>query len=147
MCGIAGIFNLNTSREISIDTVKQMMSIIRHRGPDGSGLYKDNEVGLGHARLSIIDLPGGYQPMSNEDKSIWITFNGELFNFLELRQDLIKRGHEFATHSDTEVIIHLYEEYGTKCLQHLNGQFAFAIWDKNRRELFIARDRLGIRPL
>lgn len=147
MCGIAGIFNLNDCREVSMDTLKQMIYTLRHRGPDAFGLFADKAVGFGHARLSIIDLSGGKQPMANEDETVWITFNGEIFNFLELREDLEKKGHLFKTLSDTEVIIHLYEDYGPQCLQHLNGQFAFAIWDNNKQELFLARDRMGIRPL
>ena len=148
MCGIAGIVNLrNNSMEVSTDTLKRMLYSIRHRGPDEFGIYRDGQAGIAHARLSIIGLSSGQQPMSNEDGTIWITFNGEIFNYIELRQDLIKRGHIFTTNSDTEVIIHLYEDYGTKCLNYLNGQFAFAIWDKNKRELFMARDRVGIRPL
>lgn len=124
-----------------------MIAQLRHRGPDGFGLYLDNHVGLAHSRLSIIDLEGGWQPLANEDETIWITFNGEVFNYVELRQDLISRGHTFRTHSDTETIIHLYEEFGTDCLGYLNGQFAFAIWDSMKNTLFIARDRMGIRPL
>ena len=146
MCGIAGKYNID-GKEVRLDTLKQMLSAIQHRGPDEFGVYMDKNIGLAHARLSIIDLCGGQQPMSNEDGTVWITFNGEIFNYLELREDLLKRGHRFSTHSDTEVIIHLYEDYGPECLKHLNGQFAFAIWDKNNRELFIARDRIGIRPL
>ena len=147
MCGIAGIFNFNDSKEVSTDMLKQMLSVIRHRGPDEFGVYRDRSIGFGHARLSIIDLSAGGQPMSNEDGSMWITFNGEIFNYLELRQDLLQKGHRLATHSDTEVIIHLYEDHGPDCLKYLNGQFAFAIWDKNKKELFLARDRMGIRPL
>ncbi len=147
MCGIAGIFNLYGDREISIDTLKKMTVVIRHRGPDGSGFYRDERTGLGHARLSIIDLQGGRQPIHNEDKSIWITFNGEIFNYIELRKVLEDNGHRFYTKSDTEVIVHMYEAYGTECLGRLNGQFAFAIWDRNKQMLFIARDRAGIRPL
>jgi len=148
MCGIAGILHLkdNEINEKS-DALNRMLSAIKHRGPDGNGLYQKNQIGLGHQRLSIIDLSGGRQPMSNEDGSVWITFNGEIFNYLELRQDLIERGHKFSTQSDTEVIIHLYEDYGADCLKYLNGQFAFAIWNDNTRELFLARDRMGIIPL
>jgi len=124
-----------------------MLAMIRHRGPDQFGIYRDNQVGLGSARLSIIDLAGGQQPISNEDETVWIVFNGEIFNYIELRPGLEAKGHRFATASDTEVIIHLYEEYGPACLEHLNGQFAFAIWDKRSGELMLARDRLGIRPL
>lgn len=147
MCGIAGIFNINNHRDTSTDTLDRMLSIIRHRGPDELGFHKDKQIVIGHARLSIIDLTLGKQPMCNEDASIWITFNGEIFNYLELRQDLIEKGHRFATQSDTEVIIHLYEDYGVNCVQYLNGQFAFAVWNKKSRELFLARDRMGIRPL
>jgi asparagine synthase (glutamine-hydrolysing) len=146
MCGIAGIFNLSDAKEISIDTLKRMVAVLKHRGPDGCGFYKDERVGLAHARLSIIDLEGGWQPIHNEDKSIWITFNGEIFNYIELRKILEDMGHKFYTKSDTEVIIHLYEAYGPKCLEHLNGQFSFVIWDKKQEILFTARDRVGIRP-
>jgi asparagine synthase (glutamine-hydrolysing) len=124
-----------------------MMRIIEHRGPDERGLYTDNYVGLAHTRLSIIDLVGGRQPMHNEDKSLWIIFNGEIFNYVELREELTKKGHRFATHSDTEVILHLYEEKGENCIKYLNGQWAFAIWDIKNRRLFLSRDRLGVRPL
>ena len=147
MCGIAGILNLNDEVKVSSDLLKRMISAIKHRGPDEFGSYKDADVGFAHARLSIIDLSGGQQPMSNEDGTVWITFNGEIFNYVELRQELLKKGHTFSTQSDTEVIIHLYEEYGEGCLEYLNGQFAFAIWDKNSKKLFLARDRAGIRPL
>lgn len=147
MCGIAGIVNLSQERPVPETTLARMLSVIRHRGPDGFGVYSDNMADLGHARLSIIDLSGGHQPMSNEDSTVWITFNGEIFNYVELREELIKKGHKFRTHSDTEVIVHLYEDHGPGCLEYLNGQFAFAIWDKRKREVFIARDRMGIRPL
>jgi asparagine synthase (glutamine-hydrolysing) len=147
MCGIAGIFNIYEDTEIPGDTLKRMVAILNHRGPDGSGFYADNRIGLGHARLSIIDLEGGWQPIHNEDKSIWITFNGEIFNYKELRENLISKGHEFYTKSDTETIVHLYEDYGVDCLKYLNGQFAFALWDRDTGKLFIARDRVGIRPV
>ncbi len=148
MCGIVGVLNLHKNgTSVSDGVLERMLSTIRYRGPDGTGIYKNDCIGFGHARLSIIDLSGGRQPMSNEDGTIWITFNGEIFNYLELRKDLIKRGHKFSTQSDTEVIIHLYEDYGTKCLEHLNGQFAFAIWNEKTKEFFVARDRMGIRPL
>ena len=129
-----------------------MTDVLRHRGPDGRGTYlKSFEgglgVALGHRRLSIIDLGGGAQPQTNEDESVWITFNGEIYNYRELRADLQCRGHQFRTHSDTETIVHLYEEYGTDCLKHLRGMFAFAIWDERHRRLFLARDRLGQKPL
>jgi len=147
MCGIAGIFNLHKDKEILIDNLRRMSAIINHRGPDGFGFYKDERAGLAHARLSIIDLKGGWQPIHNEDKTIWITFNGEIFNYIELRETLISKGHRFYTKSDTEVIVHLYEDYGVECLKYLNGQFAFAVWDKNNGKFFVARDRVGIRPL
>ena len=124
-----------------------MIGFIQHRGPDATGLYIDGPVGLAHARLSIIDLSGGDQPIHNEDKTAWIVFNGEIFNYPELRADLEARGHRFYTQSDTEVLVHLYEELGTDMFKSLNGQFAFAIWDKRKKELLLARDRVGIRPL
>jgi|WetSurMetagenome_2_1015567.scaffolds.fasta_scaffold00012_118 asparagine synthase (glutamine-hydrolysing) len=146
MCGIAGQINLSHNAEISMELLEDMIAALRHRGPDGFGFYRDKKIGLAHARLSIIDLESGAQPMHNEDKSLWIVFNGEIFNYLELRDILDKRGHRFYTKSDTEVILHLYEDYGSDCLKFLNGQFAFAIWNKKEEELFIARDRVGIRP-
>lgn len=147
MCGIAGIFNFQNSNEISSELLVKIAATLQHRGPDGFGFYKDIRIGLAHARLSIIDLKGGRQPICNEDKTIWITFNGEIFNYIELRHFLENKGHTFYTKSDTETIIHLYEEYGTECLKYLNGQFAFALWDRKKACLFIARDRVGIRPL
>ena len=146
MCGIAGILDLKGGT-VSPNILKKMISTVHHRGPDDYGIYIDNSAGLGHARLSIIDVHSGRQPMCNEDGSIWITFNGEIFNYIELRDELEKRGHLFRTSSDTEVIVHLYEDFGTDCLTHLNGQFALGIWDRHKRGLFLARDRLGIRPL
>jgi asparagine synthase (glutamine-hydrolysing) len=147
MCGIAGVLNIENSQVIQQDTLLQMLAMIRHRGPDGFGIYLDDFAALGSARLSIVDLSSGDQPICNEDGSLWIVFNGEIFNYVELRPQLAARGHVFATKSDTEVILHLYEDYGPNCLQFLNGQFALAIWDARRRSLFLARDRLGIRPL
>lgn len=147
MCGICGIYNFKKDKKINPDLVKQMTYMLRHRGPDEFGFYEDNKIGLGHSRLSIIDLAGGKQPIHNENKSIWIVFNGEIFNYVELREELIKRGHQFYTHTDTEVIIHLYEEKATDFINDLNGQFAFAIWDKGQEQLILARDRVGIRPL
>ena len=147
MCGIAGIFNLKEGGAPPEAAIDRMLSVIKHRGPDEFGKYSDQRVALGHARLSIIDLSGGHQPMCNEDSTVWITFNGEIFNYVELREELIARGHKFRTHSDTEVIIHLYEDHGHACLDYLNGQFSFAIWDKKKKEMFLARDRMGIRPL
>lgn len=148
MCGIAGILTDSSSCSFEgKEILKKMIARLRHRGPDGFGFYIDGEVGLAHSRLSIIDLDGGWQPMCNEDESVWITFNGEIFNYIELRDSLRERGHTFRTSSDTETIIHLYEEYGSDCLKYLNGQFAFGIWDRKKKVLFLARDRMGIRPL
>lgn len=146
MCGICGSVNLG-GLAVDRDLVQRMTGAIRHRGPDECGIYTDTRVGLGHARLSIIDLTGGGQPMFNEDRSIGITFNGEIFNYLELREELIRKGHKFRTRSDTEVILHLYQEEGERCVERFNGQWAFAIWDVRRQKLFLSRDRLGIRPL
>ncbi len=147
MCGIAGYFNIAHPPETSLRLLERMIWPLHHRGPDGFGFFQDKRAGLAHARLSIIDLEGGWQPIHNEDKSLWIIFNGEIFNYPELRQQLINRGHQFSTHSDTEVIIHLYEEKGEGCLDELNGQFALAIYDEQQQSLFLARDRMGIRPL
>lgn len=127
--------------------LRRMLNIIKHRGPDEFGLYLDRYAGLGSARLSIIDLSTGQQPITNEDRTLWIVFNGEIYNYIELRAELEPQGHRFSTHSDTEVILHLYEDLGASCLEKLNGQFAIAIWDSTKKELFLARDRLGIRPL
>ena len=124
-----------------------MISQLRHRGPDGFGFYSDDSIGLAHARLSIIDLEGGWQPIHNEDKTVWVVFNGEIFNYIELRQTLERYGHSFYTHSDTEVIVHLYEQFGEEFIQHLNGQFAIALWDVAQRKLLLVRDRAGILPL
>lgn len=151
MCGIVGTLNQSKQHPITEAQLLFMLGAIRHRGPDQFGIYRFQDeqsgVGLGNARLSIIDLGGGQQPISNEDGDIWIVFNGEIFNYVELTPVLKKLGHQLATSSDTEIIVHLYEEYGPDCVHHLNGQFAFAIWDERERSLFIARDRAGIRPL
>jgi asparagine synthase (glutamine-hydrolysing) len=147
MCGITGILNLNGSSGVSRETLARMTAVLRHRGPDESGLYLDDQVGLGHARLSIIDLSTGQQPMHSDDETVWIIFNGEIFNYIELKADLEKQGVSFQTTSDTEVLLKLYQREGPACLPKLNGQFAFAIWDRTRRELFLARDRMGIRPI
>ncbi len=147
MCGIAGVLNLRPDEPPAIETGQAMLAALRHRGPDGFGIYRDPDVLLGNARLSIVDLAGGDQPICNEDGTVWIVFNGEIFNHVELRPGLEARGHVFSTHCDTEVVVHLYEEYGPDCLQHLNGQFAIAIWDTRRRALFLARDRMGVRPI
>ena len=147
MCGIAGI-HLD-AREATPDAavLERMVAAIRHRGPDGTGYHVEPGLGLGHARLSIIDLAGGAQPVHNEDRTIWISYNGEVFNYLELREMLERRGHRFYTRTDTEVIVHLYEELGDDFVQQLNGQFALALWDRPRRRLLLVRDRAGILPL
>ncbi len=147
MCGIVGLHNLSKSHSIEEQLIRQMLSMIQHRGPDEYGIYLDEQTGMGSARLSIIDLSGGQQPISNEDESLWIVFNGEIFNYVELRPGLEARGHQFSTNTDTEVVLHLFEDYGPDCLQYLNGQFAIAIWDRRNKALFLARDRLGIRPV
>lgn len=147
MCGICGIASRSNSQPVEQRLLQAMTSCIRHRGPDEEGIYHETQVGLGSRRLSIIDLAGGRQPITNEDESMWIVFNGEIYNYRELRVYLEKRGHRFRTQADTEVILHLYEEFGDECVQHLNGIFAFAIWDIGRQELFLARDRTGIKPL
>lgn len=147
MCGIAGILKFADGVRVEADHLEQMCRVMTHRGPDDQGTYLDGRVGLGMRRLSIVDLATGHQPISNEDGTIWIVFNGEIYNQLALRDQLILRGHSFRTHSDTETIVHLYEEYGRDCVQHLRGMFAFAIWDKRRHCLFIARDSFGIKPL
>ena len=148
MCGIAGFLGTSVPRAERLPLLRRMVAAIAHRGPDDQGFHLDDSgAGLGHARLSIIDLACGDQPMSNEDGTVWIAFNGEIFNYVELRADLIARGHVFRTHSDTEVIVHLYEEKGPGCVEALNGDFAFAIWDTRRRRLMLARDRMGVRPV
>jgi asparagine synthase (glutamine-hydrolysing) len=147
MCGIAGILEFGRDTRASATALREMCRVMTHRGPDDEGFYTDGCLGLGMRRLSIVDLATGHQPISNEDGSLWIVFNGEIYNHLALREQLIARGHSYSTHSDTETIIHLFEEYGADCVQHLRGMFAFAIWNRNTRTLFIARDRLGIKPL
>lgn len=147
MCGIAGIVNFRDNTVQSPDLLRRMLTRIKHRGPDESGIYYNEKVAMGNVRLSIIDIATGQQPLTNADGSLWIVFNGEIFNYIELRQELEVKGYSFKTHSDTEVLVLLYQEYGPKCLEKLIGQFVFAIWDKNKDELFIARDRVGIRPL
>jgi len=174
MCGIAGIVRRD-GKAVSRDLVLNMMDRLCHRGPDGYGVLLTNEmgsdysltvgdatgrevtsvardatplsIGFGNRRLSIIDLPGGAQPLANEDNTVWLVFNGEIYNYLELRQELVRRGHRFRTQSDTEVIVHSYEEWGSECVHYFNGMFAFAVWDGQSRRLFLARDRLGIKPL
>ena len=147
MCGIVGLLNRNASNPISEQALRQMLAMVRHRGPDQFGIYLDGQVGLGSARLSIIDVSSGQQPITNETEDLWIVFNGEIYNYPTLRSQLETRGHHFTTQSDTEVVLHLFEEQGPNCLSLLNGQFAIAIWDSKKGRLFLARDRVGIRPL
>ena len=147
MCGICGKYLFDQDATVSPELVSSMLGTLTHRGPDDEGTYYSGQIGLGHRRLSIIGLCTGHQPLCNEHGTVWITFNGEIYNYLELRQDLLAKGHHFRTDSDTEVIIHLYEEFGEECLTYLRGMFAFALWDQNRRSLFMARDRVGIKPL
>jgi asparagine synthase (glutamine-hydrolysing) len=147
MCGICGKLIFDREARVSPAVLQAMTDSIVHRGPDDEGFYFGGQVGLGFRRLSIIDLGGGHQPLSNEDASVWIVFNGEIYNYQELRQFLLSKGHQFKTQSDTEVIVHLYEELGEACLERLRGMFGFAIWDSRRRSLFLARDRVGIKPL
>lgn len=146
MCGITGIIYADRDQSVDASVLKSMTDALRYRGPDDEGLYIHNNVGLGHRRLSIIDIEGGHQPMSNEDESVWITYNGEIYNFLELRQELIDKGYRFKSRSDTEVLLRLYEDRGTDCLEALNGMFAFTILDLRKNQIFAARDRFGIKP-
>ncbi|MCC7400739.1 MAG: asparagine synthase (glutamine-hydrolyzing) [Chitinophagaceae bacterium] len=146
MCGIAGLTFFKRDMKIDPGILKNMTDVMEHRGPDDEGFYINQNVGLGFRRLSIIDLATGHQPLANEDETIWIIFNGEIYNFRELQDNLLKQGHVFRTKSDTETIVHLYEQYGTGCLQYLRGMFAFAIWDSKKNQLFCARDRFGIKP-
>ena len=147
MCGITGVMKFRDGARVEPSVLRQMCAAMVHRGPDDEGVYTDGAVGIGMRRLSIVDLATGHQPLSNEDGTVWIVFNGEIYNHAILRPDLEAKGHRYRTHSDTETIIHLYEQYGADCVQHLRGMFAFAIWDARRQKLFIARDRLGIKPL
>ena len=146
MCGICGIYNFRNA-PVDRELLHSMTAILKHRGPDGAGSYLSGNVGMGHRRLSIIDLDGGGQPISNEDGRIHIVFNGEIYNYIELRELLLKSNHLFKTRSDTEVIVHAYEEWGVECVNRFNGIFAFSIWDMDRRTLFLARDHLGVKPL
>jgi asparagine synthase (glutamine-hydrolysing) len=147
MCGICGIFHSDRTRRVDRETLADMNRRILHRGPDDDGFHVDGNVGLAMRRLSIIDIHTGHQPIANEDENIWIVYNGELYNHQELRKDLEARGHRYRSKSDTETIVHLYEEYGRECVEYLRGMFAFAIWDRRKRRLLLARDRLGIKPL
>lgn len=144
MCGIVG--RINSTEQVTEEILRCMIDAVAHRGPDGEGTYIDENVGIAHKRLSIIDPKNGQQPMCNEDGTVWVTFNGAVYNYLEIRQELVQRGHDVKTYSDTEVIIHAYEEYGEKCLEKFNGMFAFVIYDKNKNKIFGARDRFGIKP-
>jgi asparagine synthase (glutamine-hydrolysing) len=147
MCGIAGIYNFKSQEPVSPRLLKAMTDTLVHRGPDDEGFYISGPLALGHRRLSIIDLEGGHQPISNEDESVWVVFNGEIYNFSELQDGLITKGHTFKTRSDTEVIVHLYEEDGERCFERLRGMFAIAIWDGRNRKLVLGRDRVGKKPL
>ena len=148
MCGINGIaFSNRSGRLISRSVLEAMRDVITHRGPDEAGIFIDRNVGLGHRRLSIVDVASGQQPMTNEDSSLHITYNGEIYNHADYRERLEANGHVYRTHCDTETILHLYEEHGSACVDYLRGMFAFAIWDQRKKELFIARDRLGVKPL
>jgi len=147
MCGITGVLKFDKAARVDPALLRRMCAAIVHRGPDDEGIYTQGGIGLGMRRLSIIDLRTGHQPISNEDGTVWIVFNGEIYNHAALREQLLARGHTFRTSCDTEAIVHLYEEYGRDCVQYLQGMFAFAIWDNRQRRLFVARDRLGIKPL
>jgi asparagine synthase (glutamine-hydrolysing) len=147
MCGIAGEHHFNSTTPADPARVEAMAQAIAHRGPDDKGMFVSGPVGLGFRRLSIIDVAGGHQPMSNPSETVWVAFNGEIYNFRELRRELEGHGHTFRTRSDTEVIIHAYEQWGPAALGHLNGMFAMAIWDSRRERLLLARDRAGVKPL
>lgn len=148
MCGIFGVYNFD-GKKIDLERFVESNNVLEHRGPDGEGYYWDDtfSLALGHRRLSIIDIDGGNQPMCNEDETVWITFNGEIYNYKKLRNELAGKGHRFKSNCDTEVIIHLYEEYGKECVKKLNGIFAFCLWDKKKRIMFLARDHFGVKPL
>src|SRR5438874_761019 len=147
MCGICGQYNFGDQNPVRLDDIKRMTGSLVHRGPDDEGFYLSGPVGLGFRRLSIIDLDGGHQPMSDEEESIWVVFNGEIYNFLDLRGELESCGHIFRTKSDTEVIVHGYKQWGDEVLNRLNGMFGLAIWDTRKKRLVIARDRFGVKPV
>src|SRR5688500_8384845 len=147
MCGIVGVMDVRGKREISRELVSRMNETQHHRGPDAGGLHLEPGLGLGHRRLSIIDLSTGQQPLYNEDRSVAVVFNGEIYNYKDLVPELQALGHTFRTRSDTEVIVHAWEAWGEACVERFRGMFAFAIWDRNRETLFLARDRLGVKPL
>src|SRR5512143_2805402 len=147
MCGIAGIVKMDPRQRVEVERLHRMREVLLHRGPDGAGTFLEGPAGLAHRRLAIVDVKGGHQPMPNEDRSIWITYNGEIYNHASLRPGLEGLGHRYGSRSDTETILHLYEEEGERCVEKLQGMFAFAIWDGARGRLLLARDRLGIKPL
>ena len=147
MCGIAGYLNFNREESASLSILKRMTDIITYRGPDAEGHFVKNNVALGHRRLSIIDLNTGDQPMYNDDKTITLVFNGEIYNYIELREELKNLGYVFRTTSDTEVIIKAYEQWGIDCQLKFNGCWAFALWDERKKQLFLSRDRIGEKPL
>jgi asparagine synthase (glutamine-hydrolysing) len=147
MCGIAGFWNLGSGRPADLGTLRAMVGTLRHRGPDDEGFHLDGAVGMGARRLSVTDVEGGHQPLHNEDRSVWVVFNGAIYNHVDLRAELERMGHRFRTRCDTEAIVHAWEAWGPGCVERFNGMFAFAIWDSNRRQIFLARDRLGIKPL
>src|SRR5580704_727826 len=147
MCGICGQFNFNSGAPIVLEDVAEMTRTMVHRGPDDEGFYVSGSIGLGFRRLSIIDLGAGRQPMSDAEESVWVVFNGEIYNFHEVRSELEAYGHQFRTNSDTEVIVHGYKQWGDDVLSHLNGMFGLAVWDVNKRRLMLARDRMGIKPV
>src|SRR6202022_1999458 len=147
VCGICGILNFDRRRRVERGALDAMNNELVHRGPDDEGSFLQENVGLASRRLRIIDLQTGQQPVTNEDGTVWLVYNGEIYNHRELRKLLEARGHQYRSRSDTETIVHLYEEFGEDCVQHLRGMFAFALWDARRRRLFAARDRLGIKPL
>src|SRR5580704_19515606 len=147
MCGIAGKFNFDPTRPVHREHLTAMTSVVAHRGPDADGFFVGAGIGLGHRRLSIIDLSTGHQPLANEDRTIWVVFNGEIYNFAEIRTTLEAFGHRFRTHTDTEVIVHAYEQWGDGAVERFRGMFAFALWDERRRRLLLVRDRLGVKPL
>ena len=147
MCGISGVVSQKPLRQEQVERVAQMNAALLHRGPDGEGAYHNPHLTLAMRRLSIIDLESGWQPIYNEDKSLVIIANGEIYNYIELQQELQTRGHQFRTRSDIESILHLYEDYGFDCVHHLRGMFAFALWDTKKKVLFLARDRMGEKPL
>ena len=146
MCGIAGVLSL-AGKPVAQEEVEAMCDAMVHRGPNDAGYYVANDAVIGMRRLSIIDIDGGHQPVHNEDRTVWVVFNGQIYNFKSLRTSLERQGHCFYTDTDTEVIVHLYEQYGESCVDRMRGMFAFAIWDERQKTLLLARDRLGIKPL